>query len=308
MNRPMDALYAFPVRKSKKQKQQFRSAVQSYADSLGYACAIEKGSFGVRNIVMGDPERAEYLVTAHYDTCARLPFPNLLTPCSFWLFMGWQLLLTFLLLIPMFVIGVLAGILLEDPGMGVFVGYFALLAELGLMLFGPANRYNANDNTSGVVAVLEIAASLPTDLRDRVCFVLFDLEEGGLLGSAAYRSRHKKSSNRQLIINLDCVGDGDEILLFPTKKLKKQKDRMEKLAANCVSDSKKTISLRDKGFSIYPSDQANFPVGLGVAAFRRSKWAGLYLDKIHTAKDRTLDEKNIVMLRDTIISMIRTHV
>ncbi len=308
MNRPMDVLKEFPVRKSKTQKQQFRDAVQSYAGSLGYTCTVEKGSFGVRNVVIGDPEHADYLVTAHYDTCARLPFPNLITPCSFWLFMGWQILLTIILMIPLFVIGVTVGVLAEDPGMGVPIGYLALLAELGLMLFGPANRQNANDNTSGVVGVLEIAASLPPELRDRVCFVLFDLEEGGLLGSASYRSKHKKATNKQLIINLDCVGDGDEILFFPSKKLKKQKERMEKLAAKCSTDGKKSITLRDKGFSIYPSDQANFPLGLGVAAFCRSKWAGLYLDKIHTGKDKNIDEKNIVMLRDTIIALIRAHV
>ena len=308
MNRPMDVLKEFPVRKNKKQKQQFRDAVQSYVSALGYTCTVEKGSLGVRNVVIGDSERADYLITAHYDTCARLPFPNLITPCSFWLFIGWQLLLTIVLLIPMFVIGVVVGVLAEDPGLGVPVGYLVFLAELGLMLFGPANRHNANDNTSGVVGVLEIAASIPQELRERVCFVLFDLEEGGLLGSAAYRSKHKKTTNSQLVINLDCVGDGDEILLFPTKKLKKQRERMEKLESKCTGDGRKSIVLRDKGFSIYPSDQANFPVGLGVAAFCRSKWAGLYLDKIHTGKDKNLDEKNIFMLRDTIISMIRAHV
>ena len=303
----MDVLHQFPVRKSRKQKQLFREAVLSYGETLGYDCTVEKGSLGVRNIVMGNPEHADYLVTAHYDTCARLPFPNLITPCNFWLFMGWQILLTFILILPMLLIGVLFGVISNDPGLGVLIGYLIIFAELGLMLFGPANRSNANDNTSGVVGVLEIAATLPQDLREKVCFVLFDLEESGLLGSSAYRSKHKKATNRQLVINLDCVGDGDEILLFPTKKTKKQKARMEKLASKCRDDGTKSIRLVEKGFSFYPSDQANFPLGLGVAAFCRSKWAGLYLDKIHTGKDKNLDEKNIVMLRNTMISMIRAH-
>lgn len=308
LDQPMDVLHQFPVRKSRKQKQLFREAVLSYGETLGYDCTVEKGSLGVRNIVMGNPEHADYLVTAHYDTCARLPFPNLITPCNFWLFMGWQILLTFILILPMLLIGVLFGVISNDPGLGVLIGYLIIFAELGLMLFGPANRSNANDNTSGVVGVLEIAATLPQDLREKVCFVLFDLEESGLLGSSAYRSKHKKATNRQLVINLDCVGDGDEILLFPTKKTKKQKARMEKLASKCRDDGTKSIRLVEKGFSFYPSDQANFPLGLGVAAFCRSKWAGLYLDKIHTGKDKNLDEKNIVMLRNTMISMIRAHV
>ena len=62
---PMDVLEQFPVRKSKKQKQAFRDAVQEYVTKLGYTCTVEKGSFGVNNIVIGDPENAKFLVTAH---------------------------------------------------------------------------------------------------------------------------------------------------------------------------------------------------------------------------------------------------
>ena len=75
---PMDVLKQFPIRKNKKQKQAFRDAVQSYAQSLRYSVAIEKGSFGAKNVVIGNPETAKYLITAHYDTPAALPFPNLI--------------------------------------------------------------------------------------------------------------------------------------------------------------------------------------------------------------------------------------
>ncbi|HIR09315.1 MAG TPA: hypothetical protein IAA70_02805, partial [Candidatus Avoscillospira stercoripullorum] len=63
----------FPVRKSKKQKAAFRETVLSYGAAQGYAGKVESGTFGSKNVVFGDPEQAEYLVTAHYDTCARLP-------------------------------------------------------------------------------------------------------------------------------------------------------------------------------------------------------------------------------------------
>ena len=68
LTRPMDILDAFPVRKSKRQKQEFRDAVQSYLAQLGYSANMEKGSFGCQNVVIGDPETAQYLITAHYDT------------------------------------------------------------------------------------------------------------------------------------------------------------------------------------------------------------------------------------------------
>lgn len=305
MLQPMDVLSLFPVRKSKKQKSEFRDTVIQYCESLGYRSVVEKGSMGVRNLVIGDPEQAKYVITAHYDTCAGLPFPNLITPCSFWLFAAWQLLLVVILCVPAGVVGGLLGLLFGEPSMAAFFAYLLLLAELVWMMIGPANKRNANDNTSGVVTVLETAASIPPELRDQVCFVLFDLEEAGLLGSSAYRKAHRKATSRQIILNVDCVGEGNEILLFPTGKLKKDKKRLNRLGACCAETGEKAITLKQKGFAIYPSDQSNFPIGLGIAAFCRSKWAGLYLAKIHTRKDTVLDEKNVAVIRDFLVRVIR---
>lgn len=303
MNQPMDVLTQFPVRKTGKQKHVFQEAVLSYASELGYEAQVEKGSFGVRNIVIGDPDRAKYLITAHYDTCAALPFPNLITPCSFWLFAGWQLLLVLILGIPAGVLGGVLGTVMDAPETSAMWAYCILLLELVWMLFGPANKHNANDNTSGVVTVLSLLSQLPETERSRVCFVLFDLEEGGLLGSAAYRSKHRQVSSHQIVLNLDCVGEGDEILLFPTKKMKQNTALMDRFETLCQSDGGKSIALRRTGFSVYPSDQANFPLGIGVASFCRSKWAGLYLSKIHTKNDKLLDEKNIAFLCKFLIQV-----
>ena len=93
--------------------------------------------------------------------------------------------------------------------------FFCLLM---LMLLGPANRNNANDNTSGVAAVMEIMARLPEEERSKAAFILFDNEEKGLLGSAGYAAQHKGVKEKGLIINLDCVGDGENILFFANKK------------------------------------------------------------------------------------------
>jgi len=305
LNQPMDVQRLYPVRKSRKQKQNFQEAVVAWFKSKGYDSTVEKGSFGVRNIVAGDPEKARYLITAHYDTCAVLPFPNLLTPCNLLLFLAWQLLLVLILCVPVGIIGGLIGGIIDEPQIGILIAYLLVILEVVWMLFGPANRNNANDNTSGVVAVLETAAAIPTDLRDQVCFVLFDLEEGGLLGSLSYRKLHRKATVHQLVLNLDCVGEGDEILLFPTKKLKMNAERISAVKKLCSKTEQKSIYVKDCGFSIYPSDQSNFPVGFGIAAFCRSKWAGLYIGKIHTRKDRVLDEKNIALLREFLVQVIQ---
>ena len=59
---------------------------------------------------------------------------------------------------------------------------------------------------------------------------------------------------------------------------------------------KKTVCVHQKGFSFYPSDQMNFPYGVGIAAFRRKKVIGIYCDKIHTRKDTILEEENVIIL------------
>ena len=303
LEKPMDVLTGFPVRKTKLQKQSFREAVQSYASSLGYPCTVETGSFGCKNLIIGDPEQANYLVTAHYDTCARLPIPNYLTPCDFLPFLFWQILLAVLILAACIVLGVIVGMIAGSGAAGVVCGYLLVWVILALMLVGPANPYNANDNTSGVVTLLEIAKSLPENQRKHVCFVLFDLEEAGLIGSASYRRAHKAQTDRQMVLNLDCVGDGDTILLFPTKQLKKDRKRLTSLYKACGYFGKKRILLREKGFAFYPSDQANFPVGVGICALRSRKKM-LYLGRIHTKKDTILEQTNVNLLRAALITYI----
>lgn len=303
MKEPMEILTRYPVRKSKKQKQTFREDVKRYVTSLGYESHEEKGSLGSRNFVIGDPETAKVLITAHYDTCAALPFPNLLTPCNFLPFLGYQLFMAVVLLATPVLLGALIGWLTGNGGLGYWIGYASFWVFLVLMLVGPANKSNANDNTSGVVTLLEIARTLPENQRDKVCFVLFDLEEAGLLGSASYRKAHKNETDKQLVLNLDCVGDGDHIRLFPTKKLKKEENSMAGLKKVCGNFGQKDIRIQDKGFAIYPSDQAAFPYGVGICALRASKF-GLYLGRIHTRRDTILEQTNVNLLRAALTTFI----
>ena len=303
MNTPMDVVKSYPVRKSKKQKQAFRADVTQWLQGLGYSVREEEGSFHSRNLVIGDPQRARYLVTAHYDTCARLPFPNLITPCNFWTFLLYQIFICLMLMLPALAVGGLAGYLLHSFDIGYFLFVVLLWAAIVLMLIGPANSSNVNDNTSGVVTLLEIAKSIPELHRKNVCFVLFDLEEAGLIGSASYKKKHKREIPNQLVLNLDCVGEGDDIYFFPTAKLKKSKERLAPLQKLAGGYGKKSIAVRTKGFSIYPSDQSNFPYGVGICALKRG-WAGLYLSRIHTPRDTVLDETNVNILRAALTTLI----
>ena len=93
IEKPMDVLDLFPVRKRDKQKEDFRREVLTFLSRYKYSGSVEKGSRNSQNLVIGDPETAKYLITAHYDTPASIGLPNILTPCNPVTFILWQVLL-----------------------------------------------------------------------------------------------------------------------------------------------------------------------------------------------------------------------
>lgn len=298
---PMDILTLHPIRKTEEQKEAFRRDVQAYVQELGYSYTLEAEKNKANNVIIGDPEQAKYLISAHYDTPATLGIPNVCTPCNAFL-AGLRYLAAVLfgascsggafLLIK-------AGFLI--PGIALII---LLLCDLWLMKIAPANVNNSNDNTSGVVTLLEIARSLPEAHRHKVCFLLFDLEEKGLKGSAAYRKAHKDITEKQILLNLDCVGDGDHILLMPTKKLRKDVSFISRLKYLGGWFGKKQILTIDKGFYAYSSDHKNFPLAVGIGAFHKRKGMGFVLDKIHTKHDTNLEVTNVNLLRAAMITLI----
>lgn len=299
---PMDILNHFPARKTKMQKESFRTAVRSYAEKLGYPVTMEKGCFGACNLLLGDPEKAKYLVTAHYDTCAGMLLPNFIAPCNVPISLAYRLGTVFLMIAVSVAAGVAAGLLFGNDTV-TWTSLSVYLIFLLSLFIGPANKVNANDNTSGVVTLLEIARTLPENQRYKVCFVLFDLEEAGLIGSASYRKKHKKATDNQLVLNLDCVGDGDHLRMFPAKKLRRDRKKLTSLYRACGYFGKKSLLVHEKGPCTYPSDHKKFPYGVGICALRKRKKL-LYLSRIHTPKDTLLEGTNVSILRAALTTFI----
>ena len=298
----------YEIRKSKKQKSAFIDYVQATAAVWGYESHTEKGYLGARNIVVGNPEKAKVIYTAHYDTCARMPFPNFITPKSIVVYLLYQVLVTVILLgVPcLLTIGlgaVLSRFVPED--VGVLILYYTwlamVIAELWLIMAGPANKHTANDNTSGVTTLLDIMHALPENLRGEVAFIFFDLEEMGLFGSAGYASKHKAIMKNTLLLNFDCVSDGNTILFAVRKGAKKYISAIESAFPTTDDHRAEVVS---KGV-FYPSDQVNFARGVGVAALKKGKFGLLYMDRIHTKRDTVYDEGNIAYLTEGAVKLVQ---
>lgn len=300
-------LERYEIRKSKRQKEAFRTWLCAELERMGYAPSVE-GKYS-RNVVAGDPNTAKLLLTAHYDTCAVLPFPNFITPRNLVVYLLYQLLIC----VPVFAVAIgleVGAILLwerfagTDCPMWLAMGamYTGLLFILWWMLDGPANKHTANDNTSGVLTLLEIAAALPVERRAQVCLVFFDNEEKGLLGSQKFVAMHKAAKKDALVLNFDCVSDGDYIQLYPDKRVKKDAETMAALEAAFQNRGEKAVEVV-RGFGFYPSDNKAFCRGVGICALKKKPLIGYYMDRIHTGRDTVLEEENILLLRDGVLRL-----
>ena len=259
--------------------------------------------FGVRNIVVGDPSRAKVVYTAHYDTCPVLPFPNFITPKSIPIYLLYNLAIVAGFLVVAFAIGFVGGIVSAACNLGqsfaLWSSEIAYLALLLIFFAGPANKHTANDNTSGITLLIDIMSELPVEKRNDVAFIFFDLEEMGLIGSSSFAREHKNDMKERLLINFDCVSDGENMLFVLCKKAVVHRATIEK--AFEAKDGFK-VEVAEKGV-FYPSDQVKFPCGVGVASLRSTKGGLLYMNRIHTRRDTVYKEENIEFLKDGAIQL-----
>lgn len=293
----------YQVRKSKGQKKAFASYVESLATAWGYSFRREKGALGVTNLVVGDVSRAKVVYTAHYDTCPVLPFPNFITPKNIFIYLLYNILLVCgffaVAFAAGFVGGVLSALLPVFGGLATLLGYVIYFGFVFLLLCGPANKHTANDNTSGVTLLVDLMREMPPELRDEVAFVFFDLEEMGLIGSSAFASAHKKEMKNRLLVNFDCVSDGEHMLFVLRKGANAHRKAIEEAFA--ARDGFR-VEVAEKGV-FYPSDQAKFRCGVGVAALRATKGGLLYMNRIHTSRDVIYREENIEFLKEGAIKL-----
>lgn len=284
----------YQVRKTKAQKLRFIELMKSQYPDIKVE---ESGIIKSRNLVLGDVENAKVVFTAHYDTCAVLPVPNFIAPKNFLLTIVYGVVIA----IPFFLVMMLVEVLLMRLTDSFFLSFYpAFLLMLGLLLWvfmlGKPNQHTANDNTSGVIFLCELMAALTEEERNKAAIVFFDNEEYGLFGSAQFLKKHKKEMKDKLLINFDCVSDGDHLLLVQNKAARKQYG--EALNEAFQSRGEKEVHLERSSNTFYPSDQANFPVNVGVAALKKKKYIGYYMNRIHTKRDVIFEEENIRILKD----------
>ena len=301
MTRLEELIEKFPVRRNSEQKAAFRDFAVSEAVEKGFSARVEKTSDGKNeNIVIGDPASAKTVFTAHYDTPASSPFPNVMIPRNKLLFVLYQLVPIFALLALSLGLGYLVGIVL----LGIYEVFLAtfLVIYYGayfLMFRGFSNKNNYNDNTSGVATVMSMIDGLDESGKEKVAFILFDNEEKGKKGSKAYFKDHKDVMLDKLVINFDCVGNGENIIFIAMKDAE-NKEEYAVLKESFTDSERFRLHFYPMKGSESNSDYKNFPCGVGCMASKRARSGLLYTPRIHTAFDTVAKNENIEYIADGI--------
>lgn len=310
----------FPMRRTKRQKREFIDWAVKQGRELGYEARVRGDGAKARNanIEFSDAQSASVIVTAHYDTPGQALFPNLVMPAN--PILGRVYAVAAVMPMVLVALGLAFGVLRPfatetfnystsmDYALCV-VGLYLIFYTAMMLFFGNtlyANRHNRNDNTSGVAAVFLLMERLPLQARGDVAFMLFDNEEFGCRGSAAFAKANPVIKDKALVINLDCVGNGSDLVAIISKAARERAcvgELIEKLGAQGMP-----FTALDAEKSRSSSDHKNFPCHVALMACDRGKLARFVTRRIHTFRDTEASEENVERVARALKQFLRDRV
>lgn len=273
----------FQERMHRRSKAKFREYLKSKAIECNLPYQINPQSFASKNVIIGDFQKAEYILGAHYDTPPWMP--------SF-------LMKSVLFFNIVLIIIILSLIVATFFGFNKFLAIFLYLIIIIYLLgfFSIANKYNYNDNTSGVMTLLYLMTIVK---NQKVAYAFFDNEEKGLIGSMQLAMVMKKMRNqcKKKLIIFDCVGRGNVFRLSSSRQ-----GFAQELKRTFAQDANNEISYEVKKSSyLEGSDHLAFQNydHVGIMCFQK-KGKKYVLNDIHSHKDREINLSNIEVLSSSL--------
>ena len=189
----------------------------------------------------------------------------------------------------------------EVPGYILSAIQFVFVISLFLVFFPNGNNFD--DNTSGVIALLQLAKKCKENGIDNVKFIFVDNEELGLFGSRAHQRNLRK---RQLItpntkvISIDCVGTGKIPLIIRNSKSNYAETFHKEFLNNY--ETCKSIRL------LFPlSDNYSFKKygALNISFVNKAVIPnGYFIPKIHTSGDNSINVNQIEKHTDVLADIV----
>ena len=139
----------FFVRNTRAQKDAFCHALVERLRESGYEAKISVDPLLLknRNVMVGDLERAQYVITAHYDTPKRMFLPaNAILPQNMVLSLLYQCLWCLVPLAAGYLLTALIGLIAPLPSFWrMELPLIVFLVLMTVLFFGFANQHNMND-------------------------------------------------------------------------------------------------------------------------------------------------------------------
>lgn len=293
-------LTVHPVRKSPAQKKEFREWLTRELKRAGWKAYEETyGKWnGSVNVVAGDPDQASVFICTHYDTGSRMLLPNFVSPTNILAHVCYHLAAALGLVAAAFLVSLAVCFPINQPGLMLPLFLALVVVMLWYAAYGPANGNNANGNSSGVLALLAMAKT--THFDKRVCLVFLDNNERNLLGAAAFKKKHFNKAAECLFFNLDCVGDGENLLLIPSKYSRWDAELLVCLEEGFPEGAAPEPRILTKGLQYFPSDNKKFKFHVTLCTCRYLAGLGYYIPHLRTKKDTVLREENIAYIAGSL--------
>ena len=302
-------LREYPVRRRPEEKEKFRLWLMGTLRELGYQPELQSRQsalqFGgnVLNVVAGDPERAKLILVAHYDTAIRSLLPPMYMPTRPLTAFLYLALTPALVLIGSFVLSFALTFPINAPYLTLPLFLLLLVTALLYLRFGPSERRNLNDNTSGVAALLETAATLTPRYRGEVAFAFLDGGFGGLSGAKGFRARYP-SAKEKTIINLCSVAEGSELLVLPNKNSRWDGALLDAILDSFENGEHTTVFLKTDGLTYFPSDNRAFRYACSICACETVRGFGRLVCPL---KATDIDEEKTQILKNGLCKLIERY-
>lgn len=302
-------LREYPVRRRPEEKEKFRLWLMGTLRELGYQPELQSSQsalqFGgnVLNVVAGDPERAKLILVAHYDTAIRSLLPPMYMPTRPLTAFLYLALTPALVLIGSFVLSFALTFPINAPYLTLPLFLLLLVTALLYLRFGPSERRNLNDNTSGVAALLETAATLTPRYRGEVAFAFLDGGFGGLSGAKGFRARYP-SAKEKTIINLCSVAEGSELLVLPNKNSRWDGALLDAILDSFENGEHTTVFLKTDGLTYFPSDNRAFRYACSICACETVRGFGRLVCPL---KATDIDEEKTQILKNGLCKLIERY-
>ncbi|MBQ6569120.1 MAG: M28 family peptidase [Clostridia bacterium] len=306
-----------PVRFNREQKDVFSVYLSHLFAHCGFdpdkvAITKMRDSVENNNIIVGDPKKAEYYVTAHYDTPGRTGFlfssAKLLGKA-----LSWILLFVIILVLALGFVFALTHFYPNLPywhKFGLCFGLLVLMVLFFVVIPGlTPNKNNAN-TSSGLFAVISMAERVAADpeLKDKTCFVVFDNSEWGALGASAFAKWCKKKgigTENKKVFCLDHLGSGDKLTLCAASK-KSAESAAYKQLEKALSDSGVEFEkLTDSTF--ITGDNVQFKNSVMISRLNHSRLGPVYIPDVATKKDTACNIEAIENIGNIICDAIKNN-